>query len=169
MMLAELPLSDAGMIAACLLAAAVCLLLEICTPSFGVLAGLGVAAMAGAAVFGFRINMFVGMGVILGCLVLTPFFLYLLVKLLPNTPLGKKMFLQAAPDATNTAAPESAVLATLVGKTGTAETLLRPSGVVKIEGRRYDARAEHDMIEKGEKIKVLHAGGTDVVVTRIGN
>ncbi|MBN1555593.1 MAG: hypothetical protein JXA11_12680 [Phycisphaerae bacterium] len=167
MMLAELPLSDAGMIALCLLAAAVCFLLEVCTPSFGVLAFLGLASFAGAVVFGFRINMFVGMMVILGCLIVTPIYLYFLVKLLPKTPLGKRLFLRAAPDATNDAAPESAILASLVGKTGVAETLLRPSGVVKIEGRRYDALAEHGMIEKGESIRILRAGGTDVVVTRI--
>lgn len=166
-MLAELPVSDAGMIAVCLLAGAVCFLLEVCTPSFGLLAFLGLASLAGAAVFGFRINMFVGMMVILGCLILTPVYLYFLVKFLPKTPLGKRLFLQAAPDATNDAAPESAALAALVGKTGTAESLLRPSGVVRIEGRRYDARAEHEMIEKGDRIKVLHAGGTDVVVTRV--
>jgi membrane-bound serine protease (ClpP class) len=167
MMLAELPFSDAGMIAACLLAGAVCFLLEVCTPSFGVLAFLGVASLAGAAVFGFRINMFLGMMVILGCLILTPAYLYLLVKLLPNTPLGKRLFLRAAPDATNDATPEAAELAGLVGKTGKAETLLRPSGMIRVDGKRYDARAEHGLIEKGEKIKVLRAGGTDVVVTKM--
>jgi membrane-bound serine protease (ClpP class) len=167
MMLADFLVSDVWMIVACLLAAAVCLLLEVCTPSFGVLAFLGLASMAGAVAFGFQINMFVGMMVILGCLILTPVYLYFLVKLLPNTPLGKRLFLRAAPDATNDATPEAAELATLVGKTGKAETLLRPAGMIRVDGKRYDARAEHEMIEKGATIKVLRAGGTDVVVTKI--
>ncbi|MBN1943839.1 MAG: hypothetical protein JW849_11150 [Phycisphaerae bacterium] len=167
MMLAELPVSDAWMIVACLIAGAVCFLLEICTPSFGVLAFLGLASLAGAAVFGFRVNMFAGMMVILGCLLVTPVYLYVLVRLLPNTPLGRRLFLRAAPAADNTAVPESAALAALVGKTGTAESLLRPSGVIRIDGKRYDARAEHEMIEKGAAIRVLRAGGTDVVVTRV--
>lgn len=166
MILAELPLSDAGMIVVCLLAGAVCFLLEICTPSFGLLAFLGVGSLGAAVVFGFRIDMLLGTLVLLGCLLLTPVYLYFLVKLLPRTPLGKRLFLRAAPDATNDATPKSESLASLVGKTGTAESTLRPSGVVRIDGRRYDALAEHDLIEKGEPIKVLRAGGTDVVVAR---
>lgn len=166
-MIAAFPFSDAGMIAVCLLAGAVCFLLEVCTPSFGVLAFLGLASLGGAAVFGFRIHMLAGTLVILGCLIFMPVYLYFLVKLLPNTPLGKRLFLHAAPDATNDATPESSTLASLVGKAGMAETLLRPSGVVRIDGKRYDALAEHGMIEKGTTIRVLRAGGTDVVVTKI--
>lgn len=169
MILAEMAASDGWMIAVCLLAGAVCFLLEICTPSFGVLAFLGVASLAGAAVFGFRIHPFAGLGVILGCLLLTPVYLYVLVKILPNTPLGRRMFLPPAPDASGTATPQASELSALVGKTGLTETPLRPSGVVRIEGRRYDALAEHDMIETGRTIRVVRAGGTEVIVVPVEN
>ena len=43
----------------------------------------------------------------------------------------------------------------LVGKTGTAFTLLRPSGKVEMDGAIYDATAETGYIEKGEKVVVV--------------
>ena len=42
----------------------------------------------------------------------------------------------------------------LVGKTGVAATVLRPSGKVNIEGEFYDAVSMHGMIQKGEDIIV---------------
>ena len=43
----------------------------------------------------------------------------------------------------------------LVGKSGTAFTILRPSGKVEINGNIYDATAETGYIDKGEKIEVV--------------
>jgi membrane-bound serine protease (ClpP class) len=43
----------------------------------------------------------------------------------------------------------------LIGKKGTAFTILRPSGKVEIEGNIYDATAESGYIEKGETIEVV--------------
>ncbi len=44
----------------------------------------------------------------------------------------------------------------MIGKTGIAFTVLRPSGRIKIDDELYDAVAEIGYIEKGEKVKVLH-------------
>jgi len=43
----------------------------------------------------------------------------------------------------------------LVGETGTAHTVLRPSGHVKIKDKIYDAKSEYGFINKGEAVKVL--------------
>lgn len=43
----------------------------------------------------------------------------------------------------------------LVGKIGTARTVLRPSGKVEIEGVVYDAVSEQSFIEKGTQVKVV--------------
>jgi membrane-bound serine protease (ClpP class) len=42
-----------------------------------------------------------------------------------------------------------------IGKTGTAITVLRPSGRIEIEGEIYDAKSEISYIEKGNKIRVV--------------
>ena len=43
----------------------------------------------------------------------------------------------------------------MIGKTGIAYTILRPSGRVEIDGEIFDAKAEIGYIEKGEKVKVI--------------
>lgn len=43
----------------------------------------------------------------------------------------------------------------MISKTGTAYTILRPSGLIEINGEIFDAKAEIGYIEKGEKIRVI--------------
>ena len=43
----------------------------------------------------------------------------------------------------------------MIGKTGKAYTVLRPSGKVRIEGELFDAMAEVGYIQKGETVKVI--------------
>jgi len=165
--LAESVISDAGMILILLVAAGVMFLLEVCTPSFGILALLGISAEGVAVYYGFRISSGVGFIVLVSAIIGTPVYLYFMVKLLPNTPLGKKLFLKDAPDATNAATPEADELAKLVGRIGVAESDLRPSGTVRVDGNRIVARAEREMIDNGQKIRVIKAYGTDVVVRAV--
>jgi membrane-bound serine protease (ClpP class) len=54
----------------------------------------------------------------------------------------------------------------LVGKTGTAHTVLRPGGKVVVEGEIYDARSEIGFIEKGEVVRVIEYGTSQLVVVR---
>lgn len=159
--------SDAGMILILLITACVMFLLEVCTPSFGVLALLGVIAEGVAVYYGFRMGTAVGFLIMVSAITGTPIYLYFMVKLLPNTPLGRKLFLKDAPDATNEATPEANELAKLIGQTGTAECDLRPSGTVRVNGKRIVALAEREMIDKGQKIRVIKAGGTDVIVRHV--
>ena len=58
---------------------------------------------------------------------------------------------------------------TLVGKTGTAYTVLRPSGKVEIDGEIYDAVSEYGFIDKGAGIRVVkHESGQLYVVKEVG-
>jgi len=50
------------------------------------------------------------------------------------------------------------------GMYGKTVSELFPSGQVEINGKRYEARAIHGRIEKGEKIKVIKTSSMDVVV-----
>jgi membrane-bound serine protease (ClpP class) len=43
----------------------------------------------------------------------------------------------------------------MIGKSGIAHTILRPSGTIEVEGEFFDAKAEIGYIEKGEKIRVV--------------
>jgi len=55
----------------------------------------------------------------------------------------------------------------MIGKTGVAFTILRPSGRVEIDGELYDAKAEISYIEKGEKVKVIHDEAGQLYVIKI--
>jgi membrane-bound serine protease (ClpP class) len=55
----------------------------------------------------------------------------------------------------------------LVGKEGTAFTVLRPSGKVEIEGDIYDSTAESGFIEQGEKIVVVKFETAQLFVRRV--
>lgn len=54
----------------------------------------------------------------------------------------------------------------LAGKAGTADTMLRPSGKVRIDDRMYDAMSEFGYIEKGESIRVTRSESGQVYVVK---
>lgn len=57
----------------------------------------------------------------------------------------------------------------LIGKTGIAQTVLRLSGKVTVDGTVYDAMSEGSFIEKGERIRIVrHEAGQLYVVRDIG-
>lgn len=58
-------------------------------------------------------------------------------------------------------------LMSLVGKEGTAATVLRPSGKVLIDGEIYDGVSVQDFIEKGSPIKVVRFENAQVYVQAI--
>ena len=55
----------------------------------------------------------------------------------------------------------------LVGKTGIAATVLRPSGKVVIDGEYYDAVSEKGFIEKGDAVVVRKYGSSQLYVGKI--
>jgi len=53
----------------------------------------------------------------------------------------------------------------IIGKSGIAETVLRPSGKVSIDGFNYDALTEGSFINRGDNVKVTrHENGQLYVV-----
>ena len=55
----------------------------------------------------------------------------------------------------------------LLGKRGTAETVLRPSGKVMIEGKMYDAYTRGDYIQKGQSVEVISEEGPSLKVKMV--
>ncbi len=54
-----------------------------------------------------------------------------------------------------------------VGKKGVAATVLRPSGAVEVEGKRFDARSERGVVEKGNSVEVVRVEASELVVKRV--
>jgi membrane-bound serine protease (ClpP class) len=55
----------------------------------------------------------------------------------------------------------------MIGKTGIAYTVLRPSGRIKVEGEIFDAKAEIGFIDKGDSIKVIRDEAGQLYVIKI--
>ena len=54
----------------------------------------------------------------------------------------------------------------LIGSTGTVESIMRPSGRIMIDNTLYDAYTRGEYLEKGEKVKVIAAEGTSLKVQK---
>jgi len=149
-----------------LVAAMVLACLEILTPSFGLLAVGAIGALIGAIFMGFSYASWLGYLMLVSAVVLGPAYVAFLVRMLPNTPLGKRMFLAKAPDATGDGTPQASTYDKMIGKTGTAASLLRPGGMVEIDSKRLPAHAETGMIEKDTPIVVVGADSMNVIVRK---
>lgn len=87
----------------------------------------------------------------------------LLVRFLPETSLWRNMALQTE-ESSKKGHVASVDLSFAIGRTGIAESVLRPAGIVRIDGARLDAISQGGYIETGTKIKVLRIEGGSVVV-----
>lgn len=155
------------LIAVLVVVALLLIVVEICTPMFGTLAVAAVGALVWAVYLAFKLSAVFGIVMIVALVLGMPVFLYWAVKVLPNTPLGKRLSLRKAPAGPGEGTPEAQDLAHLVGVETTAETVLRPSGTIRVEGRRIIAQAEGGFIEEGEAVRIVRAGGTHVIVRKV--
>ena len=155
------------LIIALIILAMVMFLLEVLTPSLGLLAIMGVIALVGATVAGFSIHAALGWSLLAAFIVLTPVYIVMMVKWLPSSALGRRVFLGKAPDGSGEGTPKAAGLEALIGSEGVAATDLRPAGKVRIDGRRIEARAESNMIDRDRPVRVVGATGTEVVVREV--
>jgi membrane-bound serine protease (ClpP class) len=83
------------------------------------------------------------------------------IRFFPHSRLGQAFVSRQAIGGLDVERPE------LLHKTGTALTILRPSGIAQIDGRRVDVVADGTLIEKGATVKVVAVEGLRVVVRAV--
>ena len=145
-------------------AALVIAMLEILTPSLGILGTVAAACAALAIYTAWKESAVYGIGLLVAIGVMAPVYLVFMVRWLPTTAIGQRLFLSRLAVDAGEGTPEADVLEQMVGKTGQAETMLRPSGAVRIDGQRVVALSENGTIKKGQSVVVLRAAGTNLVV-----
>lgn len=92
--------------------------------------------------------------------------LYLGAKLFTSKTLGSRLALNTVQDTQAGYSSASAQIKAMVGQTGTAYTMLRPSGKIEIGEEIYDATALNGYIEKGETVKVVKYETSQVFVVK---
>ena len=85
-------------------------------------------------------------------------------RMLPRTPMGKKLLLEAPSSEEVSGAAQAAGLVELLGQAGRTESVLRPGGFARIAGRRVDVVTRGELVEAGCEIHVIQVDGNRVVV-----
>jgi membrane-bound serine protease (ClpP class) len=143
------------------------IIVEICTPTFGVLALLAIGCVAGAVYLCYRVNSALGLFATVAAVLLLPTYAIVAAKVIPKTALGRRLGLRRERAERGEGTPEADDLGRFVGRTTVAESILRPSGVIRVDGRRVIAQAESGLIAKGQAVKIIRAAGTHVVVRKV--
>jgi len=160
-------METALLVIALVLAAMVLVVAEVCTPMFGLLAALALGCLVAAVCVCYKTAGWLGILATTAAIIGFPAYVIAAVKIIPRTPLGRRLALKRKPDEPGGGTPEADDLQRFVGRTTTAETTLRPSGTIRVDEKRIVATAESGMIEKGEAVEIIRATGTNVVVRRV--
>lgn len=106
--------------------------------------------------------------VIIAFFISLSFSIYTGAKLLTSKGrLGNTLALNTIQDTTAGYSSANVTMRDLMGKTGTAYTMLRPSGKVEIEDDVFDATALTGYIDKGEQVKVVKYETSQIFVIKI--
>ena len=131
---------------------------EFLLPTGGLLGAIALAALTASLVFAFKFSTFAGICVTAFVVISSPFFIMFLIRIWPNTPVGKRMLnlkrgqtTQPPCKTTNRGTP----LDELTGQRGIANTNLLPSGLVTINGEKIDAVSTGMPIDAGSQIIVV--------------
>lgn len=141
------------------------IVLEMFLPSGGVIGFISLTAVVTSIIMAFRYSEYTGVGFMAAAVLGTPLLLALLFKWWPSTPLGRRILLSAPdPDDVLPDPDLRKQMKGLVGKLGTAKTMMLPGGPIVVEGHVYDALSEGTAIQAGQAVQVVEVRGTRLVV-----
>ena len=144
------------------------LFIEAFVPSHGAITLVGLASVAGSVALAFlKHETVVGVIFLILALFLAPASLIAAFSIFPRTRLGKRLILHEGQTAESGYVAQDPREQELIGKTGVALSVLRPSGAARIDGRRHDVMTEGEMIAKGAAIEVRQVEGNRIVVREV--
>lgn len=155
--------------AICFVLALILAALELFVTSGGILALLSVFAVVGSILFAFFENTAFGTGYLIALMIMIPLFLWYVSIWWPSSRMGRTIMLN--PDEDPALQPDDEILALkgLVGKTGLALSRMMLSGLIEIDGKRFNALSESETIDQGDQIVVTKVDGIEVLVRKISD
>jgi membrane-bound serine protease (ClpP class) len=140
--------------------------MEVFIPSGGILSFLAICSLVAAITLGFIDGRpWVGFSVLTMAVFGLPGAVILALHFWPKTPLGRRMLLRVPSDSEVLPdGPRQRKLKELVGRVGVAKSKMLPSGLVMVDGRKFDAISEGMPIDVGVRVRVLEVHGNRVVV-----
>lgn len=135
---------------------------EIFVPG-GILGFFGICAIGAAvAVAWLDYGTYYGLIALVSALALVLISLLVELYILRRTSLGRRFFLTS--QIKSTAQSPLPNEEEIIGKSGEAVTRLTPSGVVRINGRRYEALSQSGMLDRGAPVVVVGRDAFRIVV-----
>jgi membrane-bound serine protease (ClpP class) len=159
----------AGVIILLLVIGFVFILLETLMPG-AVIGVLGVSALIVGVYLSFHeYGTTTGMMIFIGTLVGVVATAVAGLKMLPHTPIGRRMLLRQNVDfgAGDNAAEQER--RKLIGREGHALTDLRPSGKAQVADKRWDVVTEGGYIDAGRRVRVIDVVGMRIVVAPLAD
>ena len=150
--------------------------IEIFVPSGGLLALMGALAVIGSLVAFFMHDVNTGLIALGMYIIFGPVIAWVAFRMWAASPLAKRMILGGVVEEDSDEAMQAsraqqearlAPLQTYLGKKGKTITILRPVGVVRIDGERIDALAESGSIEANTHIEVITVYDNQVKVREV--
>ena len=86
------------------------------------------------------------------------------LKFLPQTRFGKSLFLRGKIKGTSNIPQATDAI---IGKTGETLTALVPTGMVTIDGKKYEAFSQSGFLQKGNSIKVVKRDNFRLIVEKL--
>jgi membrane-bound serine protease (ClpP class) len=151
-----------------LLAALLVLVLEVFIPSAGMLSVLSGALAVGGLVCLYRHDTLWGVTGTLVVVILGPVIVSWGFRILPSTPMGRKMlFGEEGHEKPAITAEPPIEFDALVGSVGEALTDLRPVGVARFDTLKLDVLSQTSYVRAGTRVRVTDVEGTLVKVRPI--
>lgn len=140
-------------------------ILELFVPSAGMLGVAAAILLLSGVITAFFDDMQTGTIMLFVTALGLPFLLALMIKVWPNTPIGRRILIGRMTAQEVLPQNESyTTLKELEGQLGIAKTKMLPSGLIVVNDRKYDAVSDGFPIEAGQPIKVTAIRGTRIYV-----
>ena len=140
---------------------------EVFIPSFGVLAACSLGSFILSVYFAFAYSAVAGWIFTAMLSIGVPIIGFFMVRFLIKSRTGRKIML-GPPERLEAKSKEPAELGRFVGKRGIAKTMLRPAGIVVVDGERVDAVTDGVMVAAGSEIEVRGVQGNQILVMPVG-
>lgn len=139
--------------------------LELFIPSAGMLGLIAGSCLLAGVIVGFFDSTQTGLIELMALLLILPMLFAAMIKLWPHTPLGRRILI--GPMSHEDVVPQGKYydeIKSLVDQLGIVRTPMLPSGIVMINGKKYDAVSEGMPLDPGQAIKVINVRGNRIVV-----
>ncbi len=150
-------------------------MLELFVPSAGLLGVLAAVLFIAGIITGFVHSLQLGAILLLITTLCLPLMFVVLIKIWPNTPIGKRVLIGRMSEEELMPVGDSYNHESLIGQKGIAKTKMLPSGMIRVGDKNYDAVSDGFAIEEGQAVKIVSVKMNRILVqpydpeTEIGN